>query len=383
MMRSTRFNSQSTRVNSETLARPRPPRSSVTIKCENSNSRKPPPWLAPLKNITAKLPKTTPPPSWPLDRKKKPKTIEWLPRPESLLEERFRTPSFWEYDYGKSTQENYTQDTPSWIGHFKELRATLDHSYHGYYTEGRQQIQDDLIRDVVSGGSAKKHPWIVFTAGAMGAGKGHVVKWMSRNGHFPLPDLVQIDPDQFKAAFPEWQGYVEASRQTAGVKTRLESGYLVEIAQHVAMNEQKNVWVDGSLRDSEWYASVFNTLRSKWPEYRIAILYVYADKDVVLRRAAERAELTGREVPESELLDSMERVRARLCLPTFVGLRVPYALNGFIYQQSPSAVCVGGATSRFWRFAFDPPSNLSTLGPEERGNPVAQSGLHRVHLEQP
>eukprot|EP00959_Pyramimonas_sp_CCMP1952_P272072 5688734-Pyramimonas_sp.AAC.1 len=78
----------------------------------------------------------------------------------------------------------------------------------------------------------------------MGAGKGHVVKWMSRNGHFPLPDLVQIDPDQFKAAFPEWQGYVEASRQTAGVKTRLESGYLVEIAQHVAMNEQKNVWVD-------------------------------------------------------------------------------------------------------------------------------------------
>ena len=76
----------------------------------------------------------------------------------------------------------------------------------------------------------------------------------------------------------------------------------------VAMNEKKNVWVDGSLRDYQWYSQVFDTLREKWPAYRIAILYVYADKEVVLQRAAKRAVLTGREVPAEDLIDSIEKV---------------------------------------------------------------------------
>ena len=41
-------------------------------------------------------------------------------------------------------------------------------------------------------------PWIVFTCGPMGAGKGYVLSWMSRHGYFPLEDCVHIDPDHFK-----------------------------------------------------------------------------------------------------------------------------------------------------------------------------------------
>jgi hypothetical protein len=44
----------------------------------------------------------------------------------------------------------------------------------------------------------------------MGAGKSHVIQWMSANGCFPLPDIVQIDPDLFKIGFPEWDAYVKA-----------------------------------------------------------------------------------------------------------------------------------------------------------------------------
>jgi len=40
----------------------------------------------------------------------------------------------------------------------------------------------------------------------------------------------------------------------AGMCTRRESGYLVEIAQAAAMAQRKHVWVDGSLRDGVWYA---------------------------------------------------------------------------------------------------------------------------------
>jgi Zeta toxin len=49
-----------------------------------------------------------------------------------------------------------------------------------------------------------------YIAGAMGAGKSHVIQWMSANGCFPLPDIVQIDPDLFKIGFPEWDAYVKA-----------------------------------------------------------------------------------------------------------------------------------------------------------------------------
>lgn len=56
---------------------------------------------------------------------------------------------------------------------------------------------------------------------------------MSEKGYFPLPDIVTVDPDLFKTAFPEWAEYVRRCPDTAGSLTRRESGYLVEIAQEV------------------------------------------------------------------------------------------------------------------------------------------------------
>lgn len=56
---------------------------------------------------------------------------------------------------------------------------------------------------------------------------------MSEKGYFPLPDIVTVDPDLFKAAFPEWPEYLRHCPDTAGSLTRRESGYLVEIAQEV------------------------------------------------------------------------------------------------------------------------------------------------------
>lgn len=98
---------------------------------------------------------------------------------------------------------------------------------------------------------------------------------------------------------------MEADRLSAGFHTRRETGYMVEVAQEAALRLGKNVWVDGSLRDKAWYALVFADLRVRFPDYRLAILYVDADRDVVRRRSLERGAATGREVPQSELDDSL------------------------------------------------------------------------------
>lgn len=63
---------------------------------------------------------------------------------------------------------------------------------------------------------------------------------MSEKGYFPLPDIVTVDPDLFKAAFPEWPEYLRHCPDKAGSLTRRESGYLVEIAQEVSCEKKSN-----------------------------------------------------------------------------------------------------------------------------------------------
>mmetsp|Transcript_9440 Transcript_9440/g.28512 ORF Transcript_9440/g.28512 Transcript_9440/m.28512 type:complete len:487 (+) Transcript_9440:163-1623(+) len=214
-----------------------------------------------------------------------------------------------DYDYSKSTKENYAAEGGEpYVGQFADIRANLDQDYHGRYIASRQVFQDMLIQSVVRRGMQPEHPWIIFTAGPMGAGKSHTLEWMSERGFFPLKDVVQLDPDKFKCALPEWEGYVKADLTTAGLHTQKESGLLVEIGQAVAMRAMKNIWIDGSFRDGSWYEYVFDQIRENHPEYRIAIIYVHARREIVLERARRRAEETGRYVPEQDIEDSLMRV---------------------------------------------------------------------------
>jgi len=217
-----------------------------------------------------------------------------------------------DYDYSRSTRDQYQAAGGSLesYGPFRDIRDGLDKDYHGSYTRERQAMQDELVRRVVKDAdrTPQATPWIVFTAGAMGAGKSRTIKWMSQNGIFPLRDIVHIDPDIFKRLFPEWKGYVRHDPMRAGLQTRHESGYLVEIAQEAALRRGQHIWVDGSLRDSDWYAHAFRQIRRVHPSYQIAILYVTADKEEIMRRARRRGEATGRHVPEAEILDSIHRV---------------------------------------------------------------------------
>jgi len=205
------------------------------------------------------------------------------------------------------------------VGEFADIRQTLDFDYHGNYFLERQRFQDMIINDTIGGGTVHESPWIIFTAGAMGAGKGHTMEWMSAQGFFPLPDIVHVDPDKFRTELPEWRGYLERDKKSAGSMTHRESGLCVEIAQEAAMRKGKNVWIDGSLRDAEWYTQVFADIRKAHPGYRIAIFHVFADWELVVSRAESRAKSTGRIVPEADLRQSYEQV------PRSVQVLCPYA----------------------------------------------------------
>ena len=89
-----------------------------------------------------------------------------------------------------------------------------------------------------------------------------------------------------------------------------------EIAQEAAMRYRQNVWVDGSLSAGEWFTKVFQDIRTRYPHYRIAIIHITASEKTIRERIARRSKATGRSIPESQIVRSLEcperSIRVRL-----------------------------------------------------------------------
>lgn len=223
-----------------------------------------------------------------------------------------------EYDYSKSTAEVYRQflapgAAPVFVGEFAESRspALIDYTWHVHYTPERQLLQDSIVRSILDECNAVPvtNPWVVFTAGAMGAGKSHVVRFLVRERLLPFECYLPVDPDAIKYMLPEMQGYLARDPRTAGARTHMESAYVQELVQHVGFVRGLPLIIDGSLRNYEFYRDVvFPRIRLLFPRYRIAIMHVHADPADVVRRAAQRASVTGRSVPRDLLVSTLKQV---------------------------------------------------------------------------
>jgi len=213
------------------------------------------------------------------------------------------TPS---YDYSKPTFENYREDNLKFHGSFRKIRELRDYGYHVNYSKERQLWQDQAIKSVISRVVEQPAPWLVYTCGPMGVGKGYTLSWMSQHGFFPLENIVHIDPDAFKMMMPEWPDYVARDRDSAGTMCHMESSFMVEVAQAAAMEKRQNIWVDGSLRDAAFYEQVFRRIRQTHPHYRISIFYISASEHAIRQRIKVRAEQTGRDVPEHLIVASLQ-----------------------------------------------------------------------------
>jgi hypothetical protein len=143
------------------------------------------------------------------------------------------------YDYSISTELNYRCDDAPFVGKYKDIRSQLDYSYHHPYNVERQQFQDGLIDRFLK---TKVHDnetntdcevplenWIVFTAGPMGAGKGHTLQWLAHQGLFPFDAFVNVDPDVIRQLLPETSTYNERDNNSTGYLTQKEVNYISEV----------------------------------------------------------------------------------------------------------------------------------------------------------
>jgi hypothetical protein len=189
------------------------------------------------------------------------------------------------YDYSRSTAENYARADARLRREFFTSRIGLDYRWHVRYTHDRQALQDEIIRSMLSfedmqrvvtstkhskwlrraRGARKllrpQQPWCIFTAGCMGAGKTHIMTKLDEHGVLPLPRFVRIDMDRIRALLPETAGYIAIDKQLGGQMTQREAGTIAEILTEEALSRGLNVWVDSSMQDVQWWTSELNRIK--------------------------------------------------------------------------------------------------------------------------
>ncbi|GAA5956505.1 hypothetical protein JCM3765_003466 [Sporobolomyces pararoseus] len=216
--------------------------------------------------------------------------------------------------------------TPRHYGLYAQERSSIDWSYHVVPTKARQALQDEIVSLVlgtqvkeckdagddelcrVSGtgqaelgcqlGDCSEHnkdgkPLALFTAGGMGAGKGHTLRDMLRSRRIRLPaNTVWIDPDALSRLLPERPQYLSHSPETASSLLHPEASLLQEICAAVAKERKRSLVIDGSLTDCKWFAGFMKDFREAG--YECEILFVSAPEETMLKRAERRAKSTGR-----------------------------------------------------------------------------------------
>jgi hypothetical protein len=148
-----------------------------------------------------------------------------------------------DYNYSLSSEENYSSNEKVFVGKYSYERSLLDYTYHHYYIEERQLLHDQIIDmflrtrvfDSVTNITCETplENWIVFTAGVMGAGKGHTIQFLHNEGLFPKDAFVNVDPDIFRSLLPEFEEYNRLDSNTAGYLTQKEVGYISEVSTYV------------------------------------------------------------------------------------------------------------------------------------------------------
>jgi hypothetical protein len=164
-----------------------------------------------------------------------------LAREQSFLSQRaiaFSIPET--FDFQKSTEVNYQDPIAPFVGKYAQHREQLDYDFHCRYSTPRQYLHDNIIdqflqvtvhdsanHDLIC--ESPEENWVVFTAGAMGAGKGHTMNWLSQQKFFPIEAFVKVDPDEIRKYLPETCQYNLRDDNTTGYLTQKEVGYIAEV----------------------------------------------------------------------------------------------------------------------------------------------------------
>ena len=123
----------------------------------------------------------------------------------------------------------------------------------------------------------------------------------------------KVSPDRIKRFLPEYDEYLQRDPLSVGRMLRTEVGYLCEvIIWEILHSTEICLWMDSSLRHSQFFLAMFEDIHSRFPSHRIGLVNVECDTKTVFERAIKRAKVSGRFVPESDIQQSIDEVPASI-----------------------------------------------------------------------
>lgn len=117
---------------------------------------------------------------------------------------------------------------------------------------------------------------------------------------------VNVDPDDVKAQLPEWKPGLEASAKDTAKVLHEESSDVASSIYNRAIDKGLNMIVDGTGKDAEKHIEKVKRLQAEG--YKVTILMPDLDVGEAIKRSGDRAERSGRFVPEEFIHEAYRKI---------------------------------------------------------------------------
>jgi len=174
-----------------------------------------------------------------------------------------------------------------------------------YKPERIREVHDPWIRESLDDGVAYGDTQVTFMGGGSGAGKGSI----QRSGDVTFRrGTTVVDSDEAKKAIPEYRELLDAGDNKAAAYVHEESSDMAQRLMAESIDRGYDTVLDGT-GDSTFEKMAGKVARARQQgAQRVKAEYVTIDTDEALRRAAQRAARSGREVPEDVVTGTHEAV---------------------------------------------------------------------------
>lgn len=194
-------------------------------------------------------------------------------------------------------------DTP--VTDTQRIHTTTRNGRSAYKPERIRQVHDPWVRESLEDGVAHGDTRVTFMGGGSGAGKGSI----QRSGDVTFRrGTTIVDSDEAKKAIPEYREMLDAGDNKAAAFVHEESSDMAQRLMAESIDSGFDTVLDGT-GDSTFEKMAGKVARAREQGgQRVVAEYVTIDTDEALRRAAQRAARTGREVPEDVIHGTHEAV---------------------------------------------------------------------------
>lgn len=173
----------------------------------------------------------------------------------------------------------------------------------GAITKERQELHNKIFSDYMEGGSSNEGTAYLL-GGAPASGK----SVLTRSGVIPLPkNILVMDSDKIKAMIPDYDQMVKDNNANAANFVHEESSFLGKEIVARSLAKGYDLALDG-VGDGSYASLTAKIQKFKDAGKRTRADYVTCDTELTLDRARARAAQTGREVPESYILEMNKEI---------------------------------------------------------------------------